>query len=178
MNKDKHIVVNLLGGSGIGKSTCASKIFAKLKERGIECENIQEWVKDMVWEGRSSVFNCQDYIYGKQLWKIFRVYDKVNVVIVDSPIVLSALYDPQQRPHFIQTVIDKFNEFNNMNFYLKRIHKFNPNGRNEKTVEEAIANDNKLKNLLDEKAIEYSVVEPTDEGCDIIVEKIIKELEK
>ena len=39
------LVVNLIGGSGCGKSTNASRLFVWLKDKGIECEVAEEWVK-------------------------------------------------------------------------------------------------------------------------------------
>ena len=130
----------------------------------------------MVWEGRTQIFGCQDYIFGKQLWKQLRVSDKVDVIITDCPLILSALYDPKNREHFKANVFETFNEFDNMNFFLNRVKPFNPNGRNEKTVEEAIANDNKLKDMLNENNIEYTIVDGNEEGCNKIFEAVLKKL--
>lgn len=174
----KCLIVNLLAGSGAGKSTNAARLYAYLKEAGVEVELVSEWVKDMVWEGRSQIFGCQDYIYGKQLWKQMRVADKVDVIVTDSPIILSALYDPKQRKHFKANIFETFNEFNNLNFFLNRVKPFNPNGRNEKTVEEAINNDNKLRKMLDENDIEYTVVDGSEEGCKEIYNAVMKKLNK
>lgn len=172
------IVVNLLAGSGAGKSTNASRLFAMLKDEGIEVELVSEWVKDMVWEGRTKIFGCQDYIFGKQLWKQMRVAPNVEVIITDCPIILSALYDPEQRPIFKEHVLETFHKFNNMNFFLNRVKPFNPNGRNEKTVEEARENDKKLMEMLDKAKIEYSIVDGDENGCEIIFKEIIKKLKK
>ena len=44
----KTLIVNLLAGSGAGKSTNAARLFAMLKDRGIETELVTEYVKDML----------------------------------------------------------------------------------------------------------------------------------
>ena len=142
MSKKQPLIINLMAGSGAGKSTCMAKIFSELKAKGIEVEQCPEWVKKMVWEGRKQVFECQDYIFGKQLWEQYRLANKkdnngdyiLDVIITDSPIIFSALYDPENREHFKANVIEKFNSFNNLNFVLNRVVPFDPKGRNEKTI--------------------------------------------
>ena len=171
------LIVNLLGGSGVGKSTNSARLFAMLKENGIDCELVTEYAKDMVWEGRKGVFDYQPYLFGKQLYRIQRVLGKVDVIITDSPILLSVVYDKEGNENFKQYVIDKFNQFNNLNVYLTRVVPFNPNGRNEKNVEEAKVIDNKIVQVLNENNISYISVEGNQNGCkrifDIIIEKFI-----
>ena len=89
------LVVNLIAGSCAGKSTNAARLFSMLKDLGIECELVTEYVKDMVWEGRNEIFNCQAYIFGKQLYKLQRVKGKVDVIITDRPVCLDMIYDPE-----------------------------------------------------------------------------------
>ena len=54
----KPFVINLFGAAGSGKSTAASYIFSQLKMRGIECELVQEFAKDLTWEERKIALNC------------------------------------------------------------------------------------------------------------------------
>jgi hypothetical protein len=172
----KTLIVNLLAGSGAGKSTNAARLFAMLKDRGIETELATEYVKDMVWEGRSKVFECQPYIFGKQLYKIQRLVGSVDVVVTDSPILLSALYDPEQDENFRKFILKKFNQFNNLNIFVNRVKPFNPNGRNEKTEEEAKANDVKLIKFLLANQIPFSVIDGDEEGCKIMLDCVLQEL--
>ena len=83
------LVVNLFGAPGAGKSTGAAYIFSRLKLAGINAELVTEFAKDKVWEESKAVFQNQAYIFGKQYFRISRVQDKVDVVITDSPILLS-----------------------------------------------------------------------------------------
>ena len=170
------LVVNLIGGSGCGKSTNASRLFVWLKDKGIECEVAEEWVKKSVWEGRTSIFNCQPYIFGKELWKIQREIGKVDVIITDRPICLDMVYDPDQDENFKKYSLKKFNEFNNLNILLNRVKPFSSNGRNEKNIEEAIAIDNKIKKMLDDNNIEYTIVNGDEEGCRQVLKMILDRL--
>jgi len=171
---NKTLVVNLIAGSGAGKSTNSARLFSMLKDLGIETELVTEYVKDMVWEGRMGVFECQPYIFGKQLYRLQRVINKVDVVITDRPIFLDMIYDPEQDEDFRKYILKKFNQFNNLNIYLNRVKPFNPNGRNEKTLEEAKVYDNKVLNMLDELDIDYIKVDGDEDGCKEILENILK----
>lgn len=156
----------------------AAKLFAMLKEHGIECELVTEYAKDAVWEHRKQIFQCQPYIFGKQLYKIFRIQNQVDVIVTDSPIILSATYDCEQDIDFKKYILKWFNKFNNLNFYLNRVVPFNPKGRNEKTLEEAKNVDKKLLHFLNNNHITYKKVRGDDIGCkeifDIIINKINK----
>lgn len=171
---NKTLVVNLIAGSGAGKSTNSARLFSMLKDLGIEVELVTEYVKDMIWEGRMGVFECQPYIFGKQLYRLQRVIDKVDVVITDRPIFLDMVYDPEQDEDFRKYIFKKFNQFNNLNIYLNRVKPFNPNGRNEKTLDEAKAYDKKVLNMLDELGIDYIRVNGDEEGCKEILKYILE----
>lgn len=82
------IVINLFGEPSVGKSTCAMDITSKLKRNGINAEYVSEFAKDKVYENNDEIFKHQEYIFGKQSFKMGRVKDKVQVMIVDSPLIL------------------------------------------------------------------------------------------
>ena len=87
------IIVNLFGVPGAGKSTGAAYIFSQLKMKGINAELITEFAKDKVWENNEKVFKNQLYLFGKQSFRISRVQDEVDVIVTDSPLLLSILYN-------------------------------------------------------------------------------------
>ena len=168
------IVVNLLGGPGLGKSTTMAALFAKLKQNNIDCEMSPEFAKDCVWENRKDTFNDQIYLFGKQQHRLFRLKGKVDVVITDSPIILNVLYG-DNNPELHALVLSEFNKYNNMNFFLDRKKLYNPNGRNQ-TEDEAKALDIELKALLDKLKVEYIVVPGDQNAVDMIYHFVMNEL--
>ena len=88
----KPLIINLCGAPGAGKSTGASYIFSKLKMQGVNAELITEFAKDKTWENNKTALENQTYALGKQYYNITRCKDQVDVIITDSPILLSIFY--------------------------------------------------------------------------------------
>ena len=168
------IVVNLFAGPGRGKSTTCAGVFAKLKLAGVNCEMALEYAKDKVWEESNKVLDDQIYVFGKQLHRIFRLKDKVDVVITDSPILLSIIYDKTGNKYFSDLVLNQFNNFDNRNYFIERTTVYNPKGRLQ-TENEAKEIDKVLLDLLKDCNIEYDSV-GKNEAVDYIFNKIMKEL--
>ena len=159
----KQIVVNLFGGPGSGKSTTAAGVFSMLKLHGINVELVTEFAKDLTWESRHRALENQYYIWGKQYHKLFRVKHQVEVIVTDSPLLLSLLYCGDSiSTYFDGLVNNTFKEFNNVNFFLNRIKEYNPSGRNQ-TEEEAKEIDTMTKQLLGEVKERFEEV-PGDLG--------------
>ena len=156
----KTIIVNLFGAPGAGKSTGAAYVFALLKMHGIDAELVTEFAKDKLWEGNKAVFENQAYIFGKQSFKISRCINKVNVIVTDSPLLLSIQYNHTSnlRESFNNYVLDVFNSYDNMNYYLTRVKEYNPNGRFQ-TEEESDQIGDEIKQLLDNYNVEYKNVD-------------------
>lgn len=87
------IVVNLFGVPGAGKSTGAAYIFSQLKMKGINAELITEFAKDKAWENNTEAIKNQAYLFGKQSYRMSRCREKVDVLVTDSPLPLSILYN-------------------------------------------------------------------------------------
>ena len=168
------IVVNLFAGPGSGKSTTCAGVFAKLKLAGINCEMALEYAKDKVWEESNKVLDDQIYVFGKQLHRIFRLKDKVDVVITDSPILLSIIYDKTGNKYFSDLVLNQFNNFDNRNYFIERTTVYNPKGRLQ-TEDEAKEIDKVLLDLLNDCNFEYDSV-GKNEAVDYLFNKIMKEL--
>lgn len=172
------ILVNLFGSPGTGKSTGAAYIFSQLKMRGINAELVTEFAKDKVWEESKAVFNNQAYIFGKQYFRISRCADKVDVVITDSPLLLSLVYnnDPVLGEDFNNVVRKVMNSYDCRNFFLVRTKKYNPVGRFQ-TEKESNKIADKIHDLLDREGIDYITTTGDINGYDVIVNEIMKILE-
>jgi hypothetical protein len=170
------ILVNLFGAPGAGKSTGAAYIFSQLKMRGINAELVTEFAKDKVWEGSKAVFENQAYIFGKQYFRISRCADQVDVIVTDSPLLLSILYnnDEDLGGTFDAVVRKVAKKYNSKNYYLKRVKDYNPSGRFQ-TEEESDEIATELKRLLDREGVDYKVRRGDYIGYEQIVEDIMRE---
>lgn len=178
MEKVRALSLNLFGGPGVGKSTTAAAVFALLKLHDVECELITEFAKDLVWEERYKTFENQLYIFGKQYHRMWRVQNKVDVMITDCPLLLSTVYKPDNYlPGFERNVIGAIESFNNLNIVLTRTRKYNPNGRNE-TEDQAKEVDRKVYNKLKENKMSWVDVPGNFEGINTVAKKVLKELGK
>lgn len=159
MIDNKVKVINLFAGPGCGKSTGAAFVFSMLKMLGINAELVTEFAKDKTWEENFKALNCQPYVSGKQIWKMDRCIGGVDIIVTDSPLVLSILYnrDSNIEPAFTEVILSKFNEFDNYNYFLKRVKPYNPKGRNQ-SEKESISIDHTTKTLLDKHNISFTEV--------------------
>jgi hypothetical protein len=172
----KALVVNMFAGPGAGKTSMRAGTFAELKWRGIDCEEAPEFAKDLTWEERFSILSeNQDYVFGKQLHRIKRLSGKVDVIITDSPILFSIIYDAECDEDFRRHIFRKFNQFSNLNFFINRVKPYNPNGRSQ-TLEQAIEKDKEVKAMLDKYQVPYITIPGARESVDVVVDEIIKRI--
>lgn len=159
--KTRTTIINLFGGPGVGKSTIASGIFHNLKSNRISCELVTEFAKEISWEETHKLLENQIHIFAEQFRRQWRLIDKVDYVITDSPLLLNSIYfdyyleklGPKVR--FTESYIDlsrsffdsSFLQFNNVNFFIKRAHDFDPSGRNQ-DEHESIDIDQQIMNKL------------------------------
>ena len=170
------IVINLFAGPGVGKSTTAARVFAELKLHGINCEMALEFAKDKVWEESFRTMDDQIYIFGKQFHRIWRLKDKVDVIICDSPLPISIVYDKENSKAFHELIMEQFNKFNNLNFYLKRSAVYQESGRVQ-TEEEAKKIDKVVEGVLIDYKIPFATLD-IDNAAKNIVDIVIDILEK
>jgi len=174
--RKQTLVVNLFAGPGAGKSTTAAGLFFELKSRGINCELAAEYAKDLTWEERHRTFQNQVYIFGKQHHRIFRLLGQVDVVITDSPLLLTVVYDGEKRDSLKELVYEEHRKMWTYNAFIKRVKPFNPKGRVH-GVDEAKGLDNMILDALEDAGECYEVFEGTPEGKDKIVKKVLMLLE-
>ena len=171
----KPLVINLFGAPGAGKSTGAAMIFAELKKRGVNAELVTEFAKDKTWEHNAMALGCQEYVFGKQSYRLARCRADVDVIVTDSPLPLSLLYasDPALLGDgaFQKVVMNVFNSYNNLNYYVNRVKPYNPKGRNQ-TEAESDGLAAPLKKLINENGISCVEINGDDEGYAAVVEEV------
>lgn len=161
----KTLVVNLFGGPGVSKSTNTALTFGKLKIAGVNAEIASEYAKDLVWEGRHHALSFQPYIVAKQMWRVHRLFDQVDVILTDSPILLGLVYGKNMDEHWKRHVVDTFDSWNTINFHLTRNlehHPYNPKGRTQ-TEAEAQLVDKRIEEILDRNGIDHEII-PVQQG--------------
>lgn len=173
------IIVNMFGAPGAGKSTGAAYVFSKLKLAGINAELVTEFAKDKVWEGNQAVFQNQAYIFGKQYFRISRLQDKVDVVITDSPILLSSFYNKDKllNKELDALVTKVFESYQNFNVYINRVKTYNPAGRFQ-TEEESDKLAMDLEKFLTDRGITCKYYPGSEDGYNTLVSDILKILRK
>jgi len=181
VNKKKEaIVVNLIGGPGCGKSIMAAKLFEKLKLKYISCDISMEYIKRKLREKALKVIESQIYIFGKQQFQLFTMKDEVEVIITDSPIILSAIYDKTECPHLKALILKEFNAYNNITYFIDRDEtaEYEQEGRYQ-DLKGAKKVDKMVKKFMDKHKIPYKVITGIGkESRKTIIKDIIKELGK
>jgi nicotinamide riboside kinase len=148
---DHALVVNIFGGPGTGKSTLAAAIFCALKQRHIETACPEECAKLAIWSNQSWILDHQPIILGRTWETIYTLLDKVDVIIVDSPILLCSVYARDREPMcFHQMVGDIHKRTHRINLLIKRDTQigYSTNGRRE-TEREARLVDERIIGTLD-----------------------------
>ena len=133
-------VINLFGGSGCGKSTTAALLFSRMKLTGIHVELVREYVKYWAWNDRKVREWDQLYLLGKQSAYESMLYDKVDYIVTDSPILLAGIYQEFRsngKDSYVSEAAQAFmahaeeRGVTYKNFFLKRNKPFDPRGRYE-----------------------------------------------
>lgn len=130
------VLINFLGQPGSGKSTLGTQLFAELKIRGFETEFVSEFVKTWTYTGREVNKFGQYYIFGMETENQSRLFNKVEYIIADSPVLLTSFY--QKFYWGSDTLIVPAKEFYKfaeeegvkvVNIFIDRKFKYNPKGR-------------------------------------------------
>lgn len=129
------LVINLWGGPGVGKSSTAYGLTSALKWNGVNAELVTEFAKDKVWEGSAHVLEDQIYVFAKQQRRMRNLRGKVDVIVTDSPLPLSLIYDKDPSDHFYGLVMETFESYWNFNVELLRNKPYEMAGRVQTEVE-------------------------------------------
>lgn len=152
-------VINLYGGPCSGKSTQAAGLFYTMKQQGYSVELVNEFAKEVVWEGNVPMLKDQLWVLAHQHRKLVRLKDKVDYIITDSPVLLSiayrGIYDgPMYSDLIDQLALECYNMYNNIDVFLKRPSGFIDDGRaQDEVTSEQI--DSHIIQILDKLNINY-----------------------
>lgn len=179
----KKAIICLYGGPGVGKSTTAAYLFTLCKLRAMNVELVREYIKDWVWEGRTVIPGDQLYIFAKQSRKERILFKDTDLIITDSPIWLSPIYEKKFdiEPFVTEIAIEKQLSvaakagFRYMHFILNRQKPYQQEGRYQ-TEEEAKLIDIEVKNLLTRKQMPFWEINGDEEAAKNILKILDKEL--
>lgn len=171
------LLTNLFGPPGAGKSTLSAYVFAKLKMMGVNCELVTEFAKDKVWEKNNEALSNQIYIFAKQYYRITRCAGKVDVVITDSPLFLSPFYnkDPDIDEPLKDLVSRISAKYTNLNYFIKRVKKYNPVGRLQ-SESESNEYGIHIKDMLKGFNIQFREIDGDLMSADMIIQDIVEKL--
>lgn len=172
---DPTLIVNFLAGPGAGKSTMAAAVFAACKLRGLNAELITEYAKDRVWEEAYRTLQNPVYVFAKQQHRMWRVYGKVDVLVTDSPLILSLWYGREYSEAFRALVIEESTRMPTVTFLLRRVKPYVPAGRVQ-TEAEAQQIDAAVERLLIENGLAYETVPGDVQAVDHCVARIQQRL--
>lgn len=176
LNLKETLIVNIFGGPGSGKSIICANLFTELKWEHYSAEMALEYVKDEVWEQNSNAISNQLFILGNQHQRLYRLQDKVDIIIVDSPLLLSINYDKEKNKLFEKYVVEKFKEYKNLNIFLERNGKeYETKGRLH-NLKEALKEDEKIKKLLIKHNVKFVNMKMEKNEVKRIINLIKKEL--
>jgi len=159
--KRTPIILNIFGGPGSGKSTTAARVFSYLKEHGYKCELVTEYAKDVTWEEAFNKLNNQLYIFAKQNHRIWRVSDKVDIIITDSPLILSLVYGKNLSINLQKLIVEEYVKFPQLSVYLQRVVPYEQTGRSQDEVG-AKKIDRAIKKTMKNIGLEFDLIIPGD----------------
>ena len=172
----KGCVVNLFAGPGAGKSTLAAQIYAELKKRHIDAEYVPEFPKELVYEERYLTLKDQVFVFATQNHKIWTAARHNQVVVTDSPILLSTVYNPETSVNFRTLVVEMHRQYQSLNIVLKRSPETHtPVGRVH-SLTESISLDNRIRTVLEGEGIDFAEFDPVNDNLRVLLELIIQEL--
>jgi hypothetical protein len=117
----RALIVNMLGGPGVGKTTLAADLFVHLKHMGVNVEYVQEYAKKLVWQQRWFDLDNQFGVSLKQYQLLRAVADDVDCVVTDGPLAHGLYYvdgnkdcvsDSTKTKEALRRWIGEFDSFN------------------------------------------------------------------
>lgn len=175
-------LINIFGSPGSGKSTFSLFLAGEMKLRGLNCEYAHEYIKYLIAKGQCSNFDQLDILL-EQYKQISAFYYNSDIVVTDSPLLLSTIYgEGYTHQSQLFSLAHAFNsEFNNFNILIEP-----PNSREKYKDSLRLQNYDQSLELYEKgfkNLTKYDLVidnffslprENLISLCDLILEKITK----
>lgn len=180
-------IINLFAGPSGGKSSIAAGLLHSLKKLHINCDAPYEFPKILAWDQNNEAIKDQLYVVANQHRGIAKSFNKVDYIIVDSPILLSLVYKnyytdkSNEYPAclydklFDDLIINIHNYYDNLNIVLAR-SKDNKHNTGERFHDESESKDLdiKIKDMLVSNNIPYVEINVDDNTINEILNLIKK----
>lgn len=153
--------INLFGGPGVGKSTLAARLYARLKSNGKYPELVREDVKQWAYEQRFICpWDCIG-VFGRQLDAEQRLLQlDIKPIITDSPLALVGFYSQVVHKcpahEELRGICRQFDKtYPTLNFFVRRPERAYSTGGRYQTEEEAIALDKNIEDYISVLGVKY-----------------------
>ena len=169
-------IINIFGGPGVGKSTAAAALYVAMKKRGISCEYVPEFAKELSRKGDYSTLDNQFYVSAVQYNRILDLIGKVYYIITDAPVLQGHVYDRQKLNGFYHVLNDIQYQYHTLNILLQRDQEqeYDNEGRHH-TESEAREIDIRIEALLQEAGVPFARISAND--TDVLINYVFSEVE-
>lgn len=167
------IHINLWAGPSTGKSGVSGALFGKFKEHSIDCELVREVAKDYAWNGLLP-HTEQLVITTKQYEREVQMHGKVDFVIVDTSVLMGALYcDDNYKKELLHIAKYLIKDWKTYHYYLDRdlSKAYESNGRLQ-TLTQSLDKDFQIKKFLKEQGIYFKQL-PVMSAADEIYHELV-----
>lgn len=171
------LIINVLGGPGVGKTTIASDLFVRFKRKELDVEIVSEFAKELVWEKRNEAFDDRLYMHAEQNHRLMMMNGNLDYIITDSPLILTSVYNhfylenkhtKEYNKMIDDVTLQTFNSYNNITFLIERETGYDTNGRRE-SLDEAKAIDERIIKYLEDNNIQYIKINDRVNAADEII---------
>lgn len=171
-------IINLISGPGNGKSTLCYLICFVLKILQFKVELVQEFAKTLVWAEDFETLNNQHFVSQRQYRRMRDIDGKVDFVVTDGCILHGLYYNRYNEYNLSnvskteQAIINWYQQFQNINIFLKRGNfPYEQAGRIQ-SHDEALEIDHMLLKIMDEYQLPYLICQSDQSNLKIILSYI------
>lgn len=152
---NKTLIVNLFGGPGSGKTSVATGVFSDFRKMGIKAHFAEEYAKELVGDQNWMALNNQIHVFGEQHRRITRWIGKVDIIVTDSPLLLTRIYGRGNYPALDQLALDEHRRTDSANFFIERPTVYESGLGRSESEQRSISIDNEILSMLKVCSVEF-----------------------